>query len=116
VIFYPGTYLKVCVNLSLPGKLKRRRLRMKGLIMRKKEKNVLIIAQIREQINQQGLSGILDVYPVESTCTSRPRHWEDSNGKHLFKVLMWTVNELDSENLVKTINMRIAEARRHFNI
>jgi len=84
--------------------------------MRKKEKNAVIIKKIRKEINQRGLSGVLDVYPVETTCTNRPRHWVDYNGVHLFKVLMWTVNELDTEKLSKTIDTRIAEARRYFEI
>lgn len=84
--------------------------------MRKKEKNKQIVKKIRKKLNKQGLSGKLDVFPVETPFTRRPRHWTNSDGINVFKVLMWSVNELDDKQLDKVIDARIDEARKYFEV
>lgn len=58
-----------------------------GYAMRMKEKNEKIVKEIRKEIRNQGLSDVLDVYPVENTFTRRRRYWTDEK-VHLFKVHM----------------------------
>lgn len=84
--------------------------------MRKKEKNKKIVKKIRKRLKNQGLSGKLDVFPVETPFTRRPRHWKNSDGINVFKLLMWSVNELDDKQLDKVIDARIDEARKHFGV
>lgn len=84
--------------------------------MRKLEKNSIIITEIRRKINEAGLAGKLDVFPVENTFLRRPRYWVDTEGVRLFKVLMWDLNSLDGETLEQEINSRITAARRYFGI
>ena len=67
--------------------------------------------EIRKEIKNQGLSDSLDVYSVENTFTRRPRYWTDGD-IHLFKVHMWNLNKLDTEE----IKSRINQAKRYFNI
>lgn len=83
--------------------------------MSKTERNQQIIALIRSKLNDAGISDILDVFPIENTCTMRPRYWNDGE-KNIFKVHMWDVNSLSEQECEKEIDSRIEAARRHFGI
>lgn len=57
----------------------------------------------------------MDVFPLENTCTRRPRYWNDGK-KNIFKVHMWDVNALSEQECENEIDRRIEAARRHFGI
>ena len=83
--------------------------------MNMKEKNKLIEKEIRKEIKNQGLSDLLDVYPVENTLTKRPRYWSEGD-LHLFKVHMWDLNKMDETELANEIKIRIDQAKKHFEL
>lgn len=83
--------------------------------MNMKEKNKKIVQEIRKEIQDQGLSDSLDVYPVENTFIRRPRYWTDGD-IHLFKVHMWDLNKMDMEELIDEIKRRINQAKRYFKL
>ena len=83
--------------------------------MSKTERNQQIIALIRSKLNDAGISDRLDVFPIENTCTRRPRYWNDGK-KNIFKVHMWDVNSLSEQECENEIDSRIEAARRHFGI
>lgn len=66
--------------------------------------------------NKQELSEKLDVFPVKTHFTRRPRHWTNSDSINVFKVLMWSINELDNKQLDKIIDVRIDDAHKHFGV
>ena len=83
--------------------------------MNMKERNKYICSQIRKIIDEEGLTGKLDVFPVENTFTRRPLYWNDGETS-LFKVLMWTVNKLSDEYLDAILLCHVANARAHFGL
>jgi hypothetical protein len=83
--------------------------------MNMKERNKYICNQIRKIIDEEGLTGKLDVFPVENTFTRRPLYWNDGE-TNLFKVLMWTVNKLSDEDLDAILHCHVANARAHFGL
>lgn len=86
-----------------------------GYAMNMKEKNKKIVQEIRKEIKNQGLSDSLDVYPVENTFTRRPRYWTDGD-IHLFKVHMWNLNKMDTDELTDEIKNRIDQAKGYFKL
>lgn len=83
--------------------------------MNMKEKNKKIVQEIQKEIKNQGLSDSLDVYPVENTSTRRPRYWTDGD-IHLFKVHMWNLNKMDTDELTDEIKNRIDQAKGYFKL
>lgn len=83
--------------------------------MGKLEINSSIVDETRKRIDRKGLTGKIDIFPVENTFTHRPRFWTE-NGVGLFKVLMWSVNSLIGKELSDEIDRRISEARKYFNV
>lgn len=83
--------------------------------MTKNEINKRIVTEIREEIARKGLTGKLDVYPVENTFTRRPRFWNDGN-VNLFKVHMWNLNLLEGEDLSNEIEARVIQATKYFGL
>ena len=83
--------------------------------MTKTEINAAIVAEARAKIKDLGLQGKLDIFPVENSFTRRPRYWM-KEGTALFKVLMWTINDLDADELSVELDERISEAREHFGL
>lgn len=62
-----------------------------------------------------GLEGKLDIFPVCNVFTRRPRYWKDGE-LNLFKVHMWNLNELDSEQISEVLEERIMAARMYFGL
>lgn len=84
-------------------------------MMNMRERNKYICNQIRKIIDEEGLTGKLDVFPVENTCTYRPLYW--NNGEvNLFKVLMWTVNKLPDDDLDAILHCHVNNAKAHFGL
>ena len=81
----------------------------------KREINKKIIKQFNEYIRDIGLEGELNVFPVENVATRRDRFWEDGEGRWM-KILTWTVNTLDEQELEQEIHARVAEAVRYFDL
>ena len=84
--------------------------------MNKTERNKIIVAEARRKIASAGLSNVLDIFPVTTPFTKRPRYWTDSNGVHLFKVHLWDINELSDEDCSAELDVRIRNACAHFNL
>ena len=83
--------------------------------MTKTEINKRIIAEARGKIKALGLEGKLDIFPVANAFTHRPLYWMHGNTA-LFKVLMWTINYLDPNEISAELDDRISAARQHFKI
>ena len=82
------------------------------IIMTKRERNKQITAMTRKKLTDAGIADKLDIFPVENTCTRRPRYWNDGE-KNLFKVLMWDVNTMSEQECEEEIDNRIEAARKH---
>lgn len=87
----------------------------KVIIMTKRERNKQITAMTRKKLTDAGIADKLDIFPVENTCTRRPRYWNDGE-KNLFKVLMWDVNTMSEQECEEEIDNRIEAARKHFGV
>lgn len=83
--------------------------------MTKKERNKQIISMTRQKLTEAGIADKLDIFPVENTCTMRPRYWNDGE-KNLFKVLMWDVNDMSESDCEKEMDNRIRAARKYFGV
>lgn len=82
---------------------------------KKKQLNKIIVAEARNKISKIGLSVKLDIYPVETTFTRRPRYWTDGS-MNFFKVHLWDLNSLDADAWSEGLDVRIDAARRHFGV
>ena len=83
--------------------------------MTKTEINAAIVAEARAKIKDLWLQGKLDIFPVANAFTHRPLYWMDGNTA-LFKVLMWTINDLDADEISAELDDRISAARQYFGI
>lgn len=83
--------------------------------MTKTEINAAIVAEARAKIKALGLEGKLDIFPVANAFTHRPLYWMYGNIA-LFKVLMWTINDLNPYEISAELDDRISAARQHFGI
>lgn len=83
--------------------------------MTKSEINKKIVVDARQKIAELGLEGKLDIFPVCNVFTRRPRYWKDGE-LNLFKVHMWNLNELDSEQISEVLEERIMAARMYFGL
>ena len=81
----------------------------------KREINKQIVQKFRNYIRAIGLEGELNVFPVENVATKRARFWEDGDG-YWMKILMWSVNTLDNQELEQEIEARVAEAVCYFDL
>lgn len=82
-----------------------------------KERNKEIERLVNAEISRRGLSGKLEVEPIDNTFTRRPRFFiGKSDGIPRFKILMWSVNKLDDESLEREVKRRVSEAQQHFGL
>ncbi len=83
--------------------------------MGKLDINKAIILETQKRLSKLGLEGKIDIFPVQNTFTCRPRYWKEGE-VGLFKVLMWTVNSLEGQELSDEIDKRINDARKYFEV
>ena len=83
--------------------------------MAKRERNNAIISEARQKIDDLGLSGKLDIFPVENPSTRRQRYWT-ADDVHLFKVHMWDINSMSEADCSAELDARIKAACKYFGL
>ena len=80
------------------------------------QKNKIVEKMFNEQIENEGLAGVLIMDPIENGFKQRPSYYKDKQGRMVFSVFMWQLNKLSDQELPTEIDNRIKAAKRHFGL